>query len=502
MQVEQILRQGTVQDVQTLIDSGIDLASFRSEGGYDALLTTMFGSGRVADSNLIPLIRLLVAGGAPLNGESAYRESALSLLSHAGRFDAVEVLLEAGGDERLVSWTPLARAVALGNLEKLQELLPDAQAELETQDRWWRTPFLIALAAGREDFASLLAAAGANQDAVDHVGRSAIFHAVASHRLDTVRWLLERGVDVDTVDEGGSTALGEAVEGDDFAMVDLLLTAGADPDHHQVGFSALASARSRAVANRLLEAGADPKELTDGVQRLFTGKPPLSEAEAFVGLTSDDFDRDRTRRFGVANPEPMSVPFWVAMVRSGLGGYFAAEHFQAETFDPDRPVWCAKRFGQSMTLLLDGRVVQVAGEHEDGYDPDFCIYNDVFVHYPSGSIEIFGYPKDVFPPTDFHSATLVDDTIVLIGSLGYRNERAHGTTPVYALDTHTWRIERLATSGSMPGWIYKHRAHHSGDRKIIVSGGEVLTLVDGKEHTEPNRHAFVFDIRRLTWSRA
>jgi hypothetical protein len=24
--------------------------------------------------------------------------------------------------------------------------------------------------------------------------------------------------------------------------------------------------------------------------------------------------------------------------------------------------------------------VQIGSEHEDDYDPDFCIYNDVFVH--------------------------------------------------------------------------------------------------------------------------
>src|SRR6185503_1846850 len=118
--------------------------------------------------------------------------------------------------------------------------------------------------------------------------------------------------------------------------------------------------------------------------------------------------------------------------------------------------WSAMRFGQSITRLPDGRIVQVAGEHEDAYDEDFCIYNDVFVHEPGGAITLYGYPEDVFPPTDFHTATLVGDAIYLIGSLGYAGARRYGHTPVFRLDTRTFRIERLAPAGDPPGWIYGH----------------------------------------------
>jgi hypothetical protein len=44
------------------------------------------------------------------------------------------------------------------------------------------------------------------------------------------------------------------------------------------------------------------------------------------------------------------------------------------------------------------------GEHEDFYDPDFCIYNDVFVHERDGSVAIYGYPESVFPPTDYDAS--------------------------------------------------------------------------------------------------
>jgi len=58
-------------------------------------------------------------------------------------------------------------------------------------------------------------------------------------------------------------------------------------------------------------------------------------------------------------------------------------------------------------VLPDGREVLIAGEHEDYYDPDFFIYNDVVVRAPDGKFAIYGYSKEAFPPTDFHTATLL-----------------------------------------------------------------------------------------------
>ena len=95
-----------------------------------------------------------------------------------------------------------------------------------------------------------------------------------------------------------------------------------------------------------------------------------------------------------------------------MTGYVANKHFGGPSSLDAGPVWCAQRFGQTVTLLPDGRAVQIAGEHEDHYDPDFTIYNDVFVHEPDGTIRIFGYPEAVFPPTDFHTATLVEPSLI------------------------------------------------------------------------------------------
>src|SRR4029079_15688756 len=116
---------------------------------------------------------------------------------------------------------------------------------------------------------------------------------------------------------------------------------------------------------------------------------------ALVTATPEDFERAYTRRFGTTNPERIVEPFWESMIRAGVSGSEGMTVFDSEgRGSHPGPIWCAQRFGQSLTFLPDGRTVQIAGEHEDWYDPDFCIYNDVFVHGADGSVFIYGYPEE------------------------------------------------------------------------------------------------------------
>jgi len=89
-------------------------------------------------------------------------------------------------------------------------------------------------------------------------------------------------------------------------------------------------------------------------------------------------------------------------------------------------------------------LVTIGGEYEYWYDPDFCIYNDVVVIDLDGYVQIFGYPRDILPPTDYHTADLCGDRIIVIGRLGYQDDRTTGTTPVMAVDLRI--SEFVATS--------------------------------------------------------
>jgi hypothetical protein len=268
------------------------------------------------------------------------------------------------------------------------------------------------------------------------------------------------------------------------------------------GESALRRATTWSIATRLLDAGADPQELSGQARRDLLGysrEPHVT----LVTASPDDFKQARTRRFGTTNPEHINEPFWESMIRAGISGYEALQLFDPDDPREERePIWCAQRFGQSLTLLPDGHIVQIGGEHEDWYDPDFCIYNDVFVHGPGGALAIYGYPEEAFPPTDFHTATLVGDHIYLIGSLGYPGTRRFGETPVYRLDVRTFEVEPLAVSGDQPGWISRHRAILVPPREIHVSRGKVAILADGKETYVESSAAFVFDVELLQWRRA
>lgn len=493
------LAAGNLGEVRALVDLGADL-HYRSTEGYGALLDAVHGRDVFRDAGLIELLQFLIAHRVELNEVSSFGESGLRVLSHLGRFDAVGLLLNAGADEAQLAWTPLIKAVALGTLNDVQRLLVGGAA-LEERDWWSRTAWLVAVQAGDLAKASLLAERGVDLEVVGRCGKPALFFAIQNHRTALLRWLIDLGFDVEQTDEFGSTALMEAVEVGYDEGVELLLGAGAQIDREHNGSTALGAARTRGTVVRLLEAGADPKYLLQEGCRSVLGLP-VDPDEALLERVSDaDFRRARTRRFGATNPERMEEPFWLGMIRSGINGYQATVRFEGPSSMGTAPVWCAQRFGQTLTFLPDGRVVQIGGEHEDHYDPDFCIYNDVFVHEPDGKVRLYGYPKEVFAPTDFHTATLMDDAIYIIGSLGYSGEREYGRTPVHRLDTRTWRIDRIEPNGRCPGWIHSHRAKRVGRSEICVTGGEVLTqsAAGAEEYAAPQLQGFVLDTKRLVW---
>lgn len=490
------LNGGDPSIVAMLLEAGADLG-YQREGGYDALLDAVHGRDLTRDERLLDLLRLVVAKAATPDSITQYSESGLLVLSSVGRFDAVRVLLDSGANGGRLRWTPLFHAVAFGSLDDVERLIGEG-APLEEKDWWGRTPWLLAIHAGDLPKAQLLHRHGANTKACGACAKPPMTFAVESHHPHVLRWLIDLGLDVEQGDEFESTALMAAAESSDLECLEILLGAGAIVDRVQNGETALSRARSRIVAMRLLDAGADPRYLRHEGQRVLLGFEPEPDAD-LLEVSPEDFRRARTRRFGEANPEQMNEPFWLAMIRAGLTGYDAASSFGGRSSMTDPPVWCAQRFGQSITFLPDGRIVQIGGEHEDSYDPDFCIYNDVFVHEPSGALHIYGYPESVFPPTDFHTATLVGDFIYIIGSLGYHGARRFGETQILRLDTRNWRIEQVKANGDGPGWLHEHRAVLAAPDEITVSGGKIANLVEDREVHQENAGRFVLDLRRLLW---
>lgn len=210
-----------------------------------------------------------------------------------------------------------------------------------------------------------------------------------------------------------------------------------------------------------------------------------------------DFKKWRSPRRGQSHPERMDNPFWEWCIRTRESAYAANEKLNGPDSHQAGPCWCFDRMGQASVTLPDGREVFIAGEHEDHYDPDFYIYNDVVVVDTDGEITIWGYPEDEFPPTDFHSATVLGKEIILIGNLGYPDDRQPGTTQILKLNTTTWKIERVSSTGESPGWIHSHQPTLSDDGQAIrVTGG----IVDNGTLLE-NIEDYELDLSTLVWTK-
>jgi len=220
-------------------------------------------------------------------------------------------------------------------------------------------------------------------------------------------------------------------------------------------------------------------------------------------ITGEIIAEWRGPRFGQDNPERMTNPLWDWLVRTRVTAFEAAERFGYPSSFTAGPAWCCARFGQSATALPDGRVVLIGGEHEDHYDPDFRIYNDVIVLHPDGAIDVLGYPQAVFPPTDFHSATLLGERILIVGSLGYFNARKPGETQVAELDLKTFAVRRIATSGELPGWIHKHEAVLCEEGASLRVRGGLVAVMDAEQKPAlaENLDTWVLDISTWVWKR-
>jgi hypothetical protein len=221
-----------------------------------------------------------------------------------------------------------------------------------------------------------------------------------------------------------------------------------------------------------------------------------------VELQREPFEAQRTFRFGKSNPERMRFAFWDCwMVRERSQPYRVRELFNLSNRCGDEPIWSFDRMGVTRTELPDGRSISIGGEYEDFYDPDFCIYNDVIVQGPPDRVEIYGYPEATFPPTDFHTSTLADDRIFIVGSLGYPESRRPGHTPVYCLALANYTISELRTTGENPGWIFKHQASLETNNNIKIWGGEFVRSHGGRQQYRRLLDDFTLELHSLVWTR-
>ena len=441
---------------------------------------------------MVERVRTLVRRGADPNGASLLKDTPLSFARYHQYDDVFDLLIELGADGEKAGFYKLHSAVRYGTPE-------DVERCVGSLDPLWshfcaRSALQEAAIAGKCESLSFLLDHIAGEGRLDDEEVHICFGvAVGTGDLERVHPFLRHGVKPDL-------GLDATLEIYNVEMLKLLLEHGADI--RQISDIALytrepmelldtdGGPRLRAYVAAMFEAGwclDDLDEFEDEQIRYFTEAYLIPEQD----VLAPEFTKGAGNVRGNANPEERTLPFYLEMLRTGEW----ASQMQSRVPNLPDVIWTAHRLGQSTTRLADGRWVQIGGEHEDFYMREFVIFNDVVVHTPDKPPRVFFYPTSVFPPTDFHTATLIGATVWIIGGFGYAGSRQSGATPVYRLDLDDFSIQQVETTGDEPGWISRHSADET-DGLITVSGGEI-----SRQSVSENSDIFVFDTVTLEWTK-
>lgn len=484
---------GNLQATRFLLDAGAAVNA-KSAKGYTALIHSIYS---LHDSDmLLPVIGELVSRGADVDCGTEYGELPVTVSVRLNRFDAVRRLLDVGANNEPLKWSELAETVAVGSVEEVAHVLQLNGLD-NTAGCFGLTPGLLVATIGSVAKGQLLLSHGWDVNEQGRHKETALMCCASANHPEMMAWLLDNGADTEIVDDSKNTALILAAQAGASECVRLLLNAGANPNSsNDYADTAIEVASTPETVRQLQRAGEDLGKIGTEMKRTLVGLSHITSLDC----SRREYHDGKKRRFGNSNPQRMDFAFWRAMIRAGCSAYQA----RAESHDTDAlddPVWCFSRFGCSFTELPDGRFVQIGGEHEDYYDPDFCIYNDVIVHTAPGEFSIYGYPDGVFRPTDFHTATYVDGDLYVVGCLGYHGKREFGVTPVYRLSCTDWSIELVETTGDNPGWIFKHSSRLTEPYALRVSGGKIAFENDGEEVHDDLKEDYLLNLHTMTWQR-
>ena len=247
-----------------------------------------------ASAGDVATLELLHAHGADPNQRWATDgSSALYAILHWSRTaDGVQWLLEHGADADPVfaatGETPLHVAAQLWDVPLVESLVRRG-ADVSRRRADGRTPYAVAMLAGKGDVADWLLAHGAPDDLlpVDRL----VAACGRGDRSAAEAMLAERPSLRDEITDAHYATLRDAAERGDVAVLELLLDCGFDPNHgdEEIGKTALHSAAMAGqpgAVRVLLARGASP----DARDREFNGQPLIWAAE---GSHSHGGDRAR-----------------------------------------------------------------------------------------------------------------------------------------------------------------------------------------------------------------
>jgi ankyrin repeat protein len=317
-------------------------------------------------------VKWLIKEGFNVNAANSLGLTPLIQAAGVGSSETIEFLLKAKAKVNAANFcakTALMRAAEEGELECLKLLLK-AKAKVDLEDEEGETALAKAVKSEDVECVELLLQYGANANGKCGWGGTILTEALRIGKSKAVKLLIERGADINAKTSMDESCLMLAAEAGSQECIKLLLEKGADLDYtSEFNDTVISYANDFECAKLLLREGQD----LNGFNKKLRQKLKGFEWTGLFTVSKEEQMADKSHRFGKTNPELMDVAFWRDMVRSGKSGWAARDYF--EDNDRSTPIWCfSERYGVSFTLLPDGRVIEIAGEHEDFYDPDFCIY--------------------------------------------------------------------------------------------------------------------------------
>jgi uncharacterized protein len=262
----QLVKQGTLNEIQAAIKQGADL-NYTDTNGMNSL---MYAAGWNQDPEVIRLL---------LNSSVGMKADKNALLMYAAANNpnpaVITTLLKAGaniGDLRKNRQNPLINA-AFHNTPEVIAALIKAGAEINISDTSGGTPLDCAVASPNPNpvVITMLLKAGADINARGFNGMTPLMSAVQfSKNLDVITELLQAGANIEARDNDGQTALMYAAESNKNDKVILaLIQAGGDVNaYDKQGRTPLLLAsyfpQSPDVFNVLLKAGAKVDIPNDG----------------------------------------------------------------------------------------------------------------------------------------------------------------------------------------------------------------------------------------------
>lgn len=225
------------------------------------------------DEGAVDTVRVLVAGGADVERESAAERLTPLQMAQDRGFDEITATLEAAlsPDEVKDPGVELLLSAAIGDADQVARMLR-LGGDIESKDSQERTALLLATTSDQVDAAKLLVNLGAEVDVKDAAEESPWLLAAGEGDVDMGKALQQADPDMEITNADGSTALIVAAAAGHEEYVKYLLTlpnAGVNAVN-TLGYTALIEAvrlgedtsGTQAIVTALLAAGANP-ELTD-----------------------------------------------------------------------------------------------------------------------------------------------------------------------------------------------------------------------------------------------